>query len=189
MRIVVNPGHSDYEPGALGPNGLTEASVNQQVAIRLRDMGYECKRQGRFLSALTVGLRANKPDVLVSLHCNAGTTNRHECLVFYWLDDPDGRKRDLSHRLAAVIADHARGRFAEMAQPAVFPVWRDDKWFTPGIVKGTFKRAGVVVEMGFISDPHVETAMRQSSWADRAAQAIDAGIRAFVMQVEGGGGG
>ena len=73
MRIVINPGHSEqYDPGAVAADGLTEAWVVTQIARQMGALGgYELKRQGRLLLPMLLGLRVNKPDLLVSLHCNA----------------------------------------------------------------------------------------------------------------------
>ena len=37
VRILIDPGHGGWDPGAVGPTGLTEAEVNLQVAVHLRN--------------------------------------------------------------------------------------------------------------------------------------------------------
>ncbi|HHV61809.1 MAG TPA: N-acetylmuramoyl-L-alanine amidase [Firmicutes bacterium] len=37
VRIVVDPGHGGWDPGAVGPTGLTEKEVNLRVGIALRN--------------------------------------------------------------------------------------------------------------------------------------------------------
>ena len=181
MRVVIERGHGPYDSGAVGPTGLTEFEVTQALCKRLRDMGYEVKGRDKLLSVLLWALRLNKPDVVVSIHCNAGSKTRHECQVYHWRYEPNVEVYMQSQALANAIADRARGFFAEKASVQWFPVLVQGKHGlerrTPGIVKGTAKLAAVVVETGFISCPHTEEAMRTESWRDRAALAIHEGIQ------------
>ncbi|HUW12905.1 MAG TPA: N-acetylmuramoyl-L-alanine amidase [Anaerolineae bacterium] len=185
MRIVIERGHSPYDPGAIGPTGLTEFEVVRAVAQRMGAMGYEVKGRDRKLSTLLWQLRWNKPDVVVSLHCNAPSKTVHRCDVYLWREESDSIILQQSTALATLIAEKAQGKFAEAGAIRWFPILRNNKYgeiekFTPGIVRGTAKVAAVVVEMGFLSDKHTEAAMRTESWRDRAALAIHEGIEAWV---------
>ncbi len=181
MRIVIERGHGPFDPGAIGPTGLTEYEVVRAVCQRLGGMGYEVKGRHRRLSLVLLALRLKKPDAVVSIHCNAGSKTLHECRVYHWQHERDIERFQRSQELAALIADKARGYFAEAASVQWFPIRRKTrrgtKLYTPGILKGTAKQAAVVVETGFISDPHTEAAMRTESWRDRVASALDEAIR------------
>ncbi len=188
MRIVVNPGHGK-DPGAVTSSGLKEAEVVQDVVKRLCALGpYEPKRQGNALIDLLSALWRNKPDVLLSVHCNSPSKHLHRCEAFVWREEPDRAILAESDRLARLICKEAIGSFAETAQVSYFPIMRDNgtgrpRPLTPGIVKGTATRAIVLVELGYMSDPHVEAAMRTEAWRQRAAEALDRALRAWVMGI------
>lgn len=187
-RIVVNPGHHErFDIGAPGPEGLTEAWVNTQVARRLYGYGgYELKRQGATgIGIVIAALKLNRPDLLVSIHCNGYHWKPghclHECHVYYWREDPDVCRREASEQLATLMAEKSQGTFAERGEVHTFPILRENgKLLTPGVMKNTAKRAAVLVELGFVSDPHCAAAMRSESWQARAAAALDGAIQEYV---------
>jgi N-acetylmuramoyl-L-alanine amidase len=170
------------QPHEVAADGLTEAWVVTQIARQMAALGgYEVKRQGRSLLLLLLALRRNKPDLLLSLHCNAGSTNLHECHAYYWGQEPDLTLHRESQRLADIIARRAQGTFAERALMKSFPIARDGKPFTPGILVRTARTAAVLVELGFISDPHTAAAMRTLSWQGRVVSALDQAIREWAL--------
>ena len=195
-RVVVNPGHSISDPGAIGRTGLTEAEVAQKVARCLvalsgDGVGYEPKRQPpgkKGLGILLETLRANPPQLLLSLHCNAHEWRPgkciHEARFYWWSEDPDMWRRGRSLKLGFELVVAAReGRMAAQAKTVSAPyarVWKGETMqFLPAILRQTATVAVSLAELGFITDPHVETAMRTVEWQGRAACALDAWIRAF----------
>jgi len=196
MRVVVNPGHSTSDPGAIGPTGLTEAEVVQRVARCLvalsgDGVGYEPKRQPpgkKGLGILLETLRANPPQLLLSLHCNAHAWRPgkciHEAQFYWWRDDPDIWRRGRSLKLAMCLSVAAQeGRLAEKAKTVSSPYSRQSGGgvvsFVPAILRKTATLAPSLAELSFITDPHAEAAMRTVEWQGRAACALDDGIRAF----------
>ena len=190
MRYVINAGHESIrDKGAPGAAGVPEATINREVARALCALSdaavtYEPKGQGILgLWTLTRALRANPPDVLVSLHCNAAQKHPpciHEGQVYYWASDPDSERRACSLGLASAIREHAEGLMSERVTIRTAPYNRDGKPFTPGILVNTATRAAVLLEMGFISDVHVAKAMNTAGWVARTASALDSGIRQWA---------
>jgi len=194
MIVVVNPGHSSTDPGAIGPMGLHEADVALHVAHALLPLGddaarYVGRRQkpgrlGRW--RLCRSLRSDPPDVLLSLHCDSHDYATlgcvHEARIFYYQDDPQADRRAASHRLAMDI--RSKVEFAERATLRPAPYFRmvrgKARPYTPGILMDTAREAIVLVEMGFITDPHVEAAMRTVAWVRRAAASLDAAMRRWL---------
>ena len=186
MRVVINPGHDGLrDRGAHGLGGLNESEVVQDVAAMMRDLGgYECKRQGILgLWTLTRALKKNPPDVLVSLHANAGTSKRHEAHFYYNDGDEDGSRRHASFGLASTFT--ANCSFAEEAKVYSAPYAREgrSKPYTPGILRDTATRAVVLVELGFISDPHVEAEMATAEWRVRAANDLHNTLQAWAKRL------
>ena len=190
MRVVINPGHESIrDKGAPGAAGVPEATVNREVTRALCALSdaaitYEPKGQSvAGLWTLTRALRANPPDVLVSLHCNAARKHPpciHEGQVYYWIGDPNSERRSHSLGLASAIREHSEGLMSERVTIRAAPYNRDGKLFLPGILNGTAKRAAVLVEMGFISDRHVAEAMNTARWVARTASALDVAIRQWA---------
>ena len=90
-RIVVDPGHGGEKGGATSPTGLLEKDVALQVAKRLRDhleedLGAQVLMTREEDQSLPLSERvefANKqrPDLFVSIHCNAMPTRRTRARV------------------------------------------------------------------------------------------------------------
>jgi N-acetylmuramoyl-L-alanine amidase len=90
-RIVVDPGHGGHQEGAAGPEGLFEKDVTLQVAQRLRSL-LETQLGAQVLLTrdddhfLTLSERVafsneQRPDLFISLHCNAMPTRRTRARV------------------------------------------------------------------------------------------------------------
>jgi hypothetical protein len=136
---------------------------------------------------MLLALLRNPPEVLVSLHCNGFDWKPghciHECHIYYWAEDPDRTRwaasRDLAGTMAAVAMGH--DGFAEHGLVKCAPILRQRPdgstyWLMPGVLRKKAKRAAVLVELGFISDPHVEASMRDPAWIRRTAKALTRAI-------------
>ncbi len=72
--IVIDPGHGGKDPGAIGPNGLSEKEVTLAVAKRLRD---QLNQHGPYRALLT-----REEDVKLSLKQRVAFANAHEADLF-----------------------------------------------------------------------------------------------------------
>ena len=63
MKIFIDPGHGGNNPGAVGANGLREADVNLDVALRLgrilTEWGYEIMYSRTEDATVSLSQRAN----------------------------------------------------------------------------------------------------------------------------------
>ncbi len=89
-RIVVDPGHGGAQEGATSPTGLLEKDVSLQVARRVRDHLEEIgaqvlmtrdEDQSMPLSERVEFANKQRPDLFVSIHCNAMPTRRTRARV------------------------------------------------------------------------------------------------------------
>ena len=88
MKIYINPGHSNVDPGAVGYE--TERRLNVLTAGYMNEYllaNYDCQTKvtdGKVNSVSTVAAEANswKADLLVSIHFNAGGGDGYEALVY-----------------------------------------------------------------------------------------------------------
>ena len=194
LRVVVEAGHGSGDPGAVGPGGITEAEVVAIVAraLALRTdeaVRYEVKRRPTKimggLNAVLNAIRRNQPDVVISLHCDAGASNRHEGAVYYLKSDEMKVRGLASAKLADLIRQRMIGNVAETVTVKTAPILRarpDGSTYllTPGILHRTAKRAAVLIELGFISDPHVAAAFASPKWQWNAGRVIDEALREWA---------
>lgn len=190
MRIFLDPGHGGKDPGAVGPTGLRESLVALDVcraAERLLVAGVHTVNVSRDDDATFLELderarlaNAWRADLLISVHCNAAV-NRSARGIEAWTTR--------GQTAADPLADHllfALGR----AMPSE-PIRRDmldgdpDKEKDYAVLRLTHAPA-VLVELGFISHPETEAAMRSPSWISAAAGGLAAGIHSWILSTKGG---
>ena len=89
MRITINAGHSEVDPGAIGPSGLQEALVNRQVSIKvcalLNYFGHRTQLvQSDSLQEICELSNTWESDIFISIHCNAAENpSAHGTETFY----------------------------------------------------------------------------------------------------------
>lgn len=189
LQVVVEPGHGGKDPGAVG-HTTTERDVVTAVAQSLAGhfsgaaVTYILKRRNFFpdlLRGLLRWIRRRRPPVVLSLHCDSAPGEHHRATVRWWAQDPDSRREALSRGLAALIANELQRQSVATSAGAVScPYERDGRPYTPGVLINTARDAAVLVELGFISDVHVEATMITPGWVQRAASALDTGIRSYM---------
>jgi len=107
-RVVVDPGHGGYDPGAIGPTGIKEKDVTLDIAHRVAPVlardGVQVvltRDDDRFVSLEERTARANAfgADLFISIHCNASETpGKGRGVETYVLDTT---RDDISDRVAA----------------------------------------------------------------------------------------
>ena len=193
MRIVINPGHSTRDPGAVG-KVTTEAEITRAVTIvlctkRSAIVAYEPKRQPPIpggLLILLLTLRANKPAVTITLHVDSATSKRNKAGVYFRADDPDRDRWTGSRTLAESIVEQMKSHLEPRAEVFAAPYSRERRDgstypFTPGMLKRTARSAIVLVELGNIRHRPTEDEMVTLDWRGRAASAVDQGLRNWLL--------
>ena len=185
MRIVVEVGHSTKDPGAIGVANIREAEIVREVALRLQAISpvYECKRRPPIpggLGILLACLRLNKPDIVISLHCDAGPPDRDCGGAYYAYTSMPSR------RLAELIVEQMRALSNPAARLHSAPYARSYKGkvtdYTPGILRGTAKEAAVLIELGNMKYEPTAFAMVGERWQTRSATAIDNAVREYIAE-------
>ena len=70
-RVGIVAGHSDYDPGAVCPDGLTEVEVNLRVANVVATLLREDKIEVDILTEFDDRLRGYRADAFVSIHADS----------------------------------------------------------------------------------------------------------------------
>ncbi|HYJ09116.1 MAG TPA: N-acetylmuramoyl-L-alanine amidase [Polyangiaceae bacterium] len=108
-RVVLDPGHGGYDPGAIGPTGLREKDVALDIAHRAapliaRELNISTlltRDADVFVPLEERAARANAfgADLFISIHCNATEKSGSSGVMTFVLDDT---KDQLASRLAAL---------------------------------------------------------------------------------------
>ena len=106
-RVVLDPGHGGYDPGAIGPAGVKEKDVTLAIARRVAPLlardGTQVlltRNDDRFVSLEERTARANSfnADLFVSIHCNAADNHAKHGIETYVLDTA---RDEMAGRIAA----------------------------------------------------------------------------------------
>jgi N-acetylmuramoyl-L-alanine amidase len=189
-RVVVDPGHGGFFPGALGIHGLTEAEVNLGVALRLRDLlaarGAQVlltRTEDRdFLTPADSSLRSDlaerarlanafAPDLFLSIHHNADAGGLHdvnETQTYYKLGD-EGPSLE-----AAQDVHRSLVRNVGIEKNKVVP----GNYF---VVRSSDAPA-LLTETSYITDPDVEERLRLPENQQLEAEALFIGLARYFSR-------
>lgn len=167
LKIFINPGHGDPDPGAVGSTGLLEKdvvfAVGNLAADYLRAVGYEVLvLQSDDLNGVIRKANESGAGLFVSLHCNSfANPQANGTEAFYYPGSKNGKK------LATCIQDQL---IREMRL-----VDRGIKEMSNmlGVLAYT-KMTAVLIELAFISNPKEEKLLATDQ--ERFARAVARGI-------------
>ena len=122
-RVVLDPGHGGYDPGAIGPTGLREKDVALDIAHRAapliaRELGISTlltRDTDVFVPLEERTARANGfgADLFISIHCNATERSGGSGVMTFVLDDS---KDQLASRIAALENSASAEATSELAR-------------------------------------------------------------------------
>ncbi len=173
-RVVLDPGHGGFDPGAIGMTGLEEKAVALDIAHRAapliaRELGVDTllTRDGDGYVALderVAKANAFAADLFISIHCNAAESAEPHGVMSFVLDASGdalaqriaARENAASHAAVADFAStvssmvdeatvDASVHFAKLLQRATVTSLQDDY---AGVLDGGVRRAGFFVLAG-----------------------------------------
>lgn len=185
--IILDAGHGGSDSGAVGPDGVTEASVTLPVAqktqaileasgakvvmTRTTDVdvyGPNASDHDELQARVDVGLRTPGTDIFVSIHCNAFSNPAAHGMETYYYP-----KTDADYRLAALLNEEllaAGGRYNRGVKEARFYVMRHST--VPASL----------VELAFITNPTEEHLLTDDGYQQKLAEAIARGIARYFRE-------
>ena len=179
--IVLDAGHGGSDTGAVGPSGVTEASVTLAVTQDLRDIlqnsgahvamtrdtnvdvygPYATDRQ-ELQARVDVGERTPGAEVFLSIHCNAfSNPGAHGMETYYYTSGGQGE------RLATILNEElaaAGDRFNRGVKQANFYVMRHSSM------------PASLVELAFITNPTEEALLADEDYQKKLAMALATGL-------------
>jgi N-acetylmuramoyl-L-alanine amidase len=206
-HVVLDPGHGGKdEPGSVGPNDLTEARVNYDVALRAKavleahGVTVAMTRMGDYRStlasraAIAKGLQA---DAFVSIHHNAApdtvrATPGSE--VFYQVatgGESTARSRRLAglvyEEVVAALAPYATRWGADLDAGAKTRV-NDEGTDYYGILRNAAGVPSVLAELSYLSTTTESALLATESFRQVEADAVARGIERFLRTDDPGSG-
>lgn len=172
--FVIDPGHGGDDNGALGRRGTLEKELNLEVSMRLKDLLEAAganvvltRFEDIFISLYERAFLANylMADYFISIHTNSHPKSQIEGIeVFYYPNHPQALP------LATKILD-AMVRETGLKRLAV-------KTNNFAVIRET-QMAGVLLELGFLSNPQEELKLGLTEFKNNAARGIFEGIMEF----------
>lgn len=160
MKFTITAGHSFFDPGAVAADGTREEELMTElrdiVASKLRTLGHTVRTDGGWrhnlplVNAIALVPGAN---VALELHTNASTYPAARGVEVISLPERAQLARAIARRIAHTIDSQVRGAGG----------WIDQSQSARGRL-GFVRAGGLVVEVGFISNPAELHMMRSRLW-------------------------
>ncbi|HEX2258374.1 MAG TPA: N-acetylmuramoyl-L-alanine amidase [Actinomycetota bacterium] len=201
--VILDPGHGGDEQGAVGPSGLTEKSVNLDVASKAAELlaaqgvPVVLTRTGDYRA--TLGFRvalagAVRPDLLVSIHHNADPDGRMErpgSETYYQFRSQD------SKRLAGLMFEEAIRALSTLPADWVGDTDAGAKWRLNSRGEdyyGLLRRArdagvtSILAELAFVSNPSEEALLAREDTRRLEADAVARAVIRYLRSKDPGSG-
>jgi N-acetylmuramoyl-L-alanine amidase len=200
-HVVLDPGHGGEEPGAVGPGGTTEKSVNlaiaQEAERRLEALGATVvlTRTGDYritLASRGAIVTALQPGLFISVHHNAEPDEMRPtpgAETYFQIGSPESRRASgiLYEELMALFSPHRITWAADRDAGAKYrPNSSGGDYY--GILKRTAGVPAVLSEAAFISNPAEEALLTDPAFQATEAEAITRAAVRFLTTDEPGSG-
>jgi N-acetylmuramoyl-L-alanine amidase len=199
--VVLDPGHGGDEPGAVGPGGTTEKSVNlaiaEQTARRLAALGASVVLTRTADYRITLASRAAiavsvQPQLFVSIHHNAapdGPRAGPGAETYFQIASPESRRAAglIYEELVGAFDGYAIAWVADRDAGAKYRL-RADGGDYYGILHRTAGVPAVLSEAAFISNAPEEALLADPAFQAVEAQALTDAIVRFVSTSDPGSG-
>jgi len=179
MKICIDAGHGGKDPGAVGPRSSREKDIALDIAkrcaayvIKLGHSAVLTRSTDIFLELTERANIANKAnvDIFVSIHCNsADNAQANGIETFCYTNSSKGKEYASKVQNALIKATNLTNRGVK------------ENTFT--VLKRTAS-PGILVEVGFISNPQEELLLMSEEYRDKVAKAISEAITGQTIQVE-----
>lgn len=200
-NIVLDPGHGGDEPGAVGPAGTMEKSVNLAIAVqtarRLEALGASVVLTRTADYRITLASRAAialevRPQLFVSIHHNAapdGPRAGPGSETYFQISSPESKRAAglIYEELVEAFAAHDIAWVADRDAGAKYRL-RADGGDYYGILARTAGVPAVLSEAAFISNAPEEALLADPAFQAVEAQALTDAIVRFVTSPDPGSG-
>lgn len=192
--IVIDAGHGGpLEPGVEGRGGLLEKDLTLAVSIQLQQLLSASIAQpvvltrkqdsdsGLSLNQRAASAKSAKGDMLVSIHCGGSFSPSAAGITLYYPPPQSSEEpRSLlmpydisqqSEEMAILIADSLRRTTSAVV---------DRIHAAPSALLNRSEMPGVLIEIGYLTNPAEEALLGNRSYQSRIAKGISAGVVAYL---------
>lgn len=181
-RVVIDPGHSGKDSGAVGATGTLEKTINLLVAHMVADylrpfIDVRLTREDdTFVSLQKRAEMANvlRAEAFLSIHCNSAN-NRAAKGIEIWTT----KGQTTGDILADCVFHELKSKLPTFRYRTDYSDGDADKESNFAVLRLT-RMPACLVELGFISNPAEEAILKTTSYQRKAAVAIGDGIAAFL---------
>jgi N-acetylmuramoyl-L-alanine amidase len=200
-NVVIDPGHGGDEPGAVGPAGTTEKSVNlaitEETQRRLEALGASVVLTRTADYRITLASRAAigtalQPQLFVSIHHNAapdGPRDGPGAETYFQIESGESRRASglVYEELVRAFGDYDIAWVADRDAGAKYrPRSGGGDYY--GILRRTAGVPAVLVEAAFISNAPEEDLLADPAFQAVEAEALTRAIVRFVSSDDPGSG-
>jgi N-acetylmuramoyl-L-alanine amidase len=200
-NIVLDPGHGGDEPGAVGPAGTTEKSVNlaiaRETARRLEALGASVVLTRTTDYRVTLASRAAvatslRPQLFLSIHHNAAPDGPHDgpgAETYFQIQSPPSKRASglVYEALVDAFDDYDVAWVGDRDAGAKYRL-RGDGTDYYGILHRSAGVPAVLSEAAFISNAPEEALLADPAFQAVEAQALTDAIVRYVASDDPGGG-
>lgn len=205
--IVLDPGHGDYDHGALGPSGFAEKDVTLALAKKIKDIlagayAVHLTRDGDYwldIEKRTAAANHHRADAFISLHAGGSFDHKARGMAIFLYGPATGQgfaPQQMGHveeggeKLRpwdhiqpghAAKSKHLAALVHQQLLERLNPVDRGTHQAFCSVLQGADMPA-ILVEIGYVSHPVEEKELRDPEVVSAAAEAISEGIREFLAQ-------
>lgn len=179
LKICLDPGHSP-DPGAVGPTGLEEKSVNLGIASKLKSLlernGAEVVMTREGTDGVTI---YDRPKIAIQKNCHMLISIHNNALPdgvnpFY----NNGTSTYYYHPQSLALAREIHSELLERLELPDFGIYYGNL----ALIRPT-QLPSVLVESGFMMIPEQEELLRTEKFQKKCAEGIYRGIRRFIEKV------
>jgi N-acetylmuramoyl-L-alanine amidase len=183
--LVIDPGHGGSDPGKPRSNSkyknekeltlLISLKFGELVEKKLKNVKviYTRKEDKRVsLDAIVDSANLNKADYFLSIHCNANPIKSVQGAQFHIQNH-----RFLTSR---ALAESLEKEFLKLKRKSFGVIDRHDRGYNYQVLQYT-EMAGVLVEMGFMTNPWEEVYLNSKKGQEALAQALFQGFKHFIQ--------
>ncbi|PAK53645.1 N-acetylmuramoyl-L-alanine amidase family protein [Paenibacillus sp. 7541] len=172
--VVIDAGHGDQDPGAIGVTGKREKDFNLQMALKVQRLLQQepnidvvmTRSTDTFLELRERAKIANdlKADVFISIHTNSGPSSASGTETYYYHESDKALANALHKEIVQAIGLRDRG-----VKYGNFHVIRETNM------------PGALLEVGFLSNSNDESKLFDPATQDRVAAAIVRGLKNYLQ--------
>ncbi|MFC1493042.1 N-acetylmuramoyl-L-alanine amidase [candidate division KSB1 bacterium] len=179
FRILIDPGHGGkLSPGAVGPSGTNEKEITLSIAKKLEKLlngrddiqVFMTRKNDQYVSLSSRRYLSKKYgiDLFISIHANSNKIRYFPDQIEIYYRDNNGKK--LANHIKAGLRSEISGRKTDIRKNNYFTVIR----------RNPAKYGAVLVETGYLSNPHGEKRLKNSDYQLKIAKGLYESIESFI---------